>query len=976
MESSSAHSLAEELRSGLQNLTLLVDDIATLLTGDSPQGQVRLDELDRGVVDLGRFKNRLEQATVALAARAAHATWDRRFGATHWQDRRDALAAALSADPDEGTLRWLHAVAQSLAVGAWSETERLCTHPFVLAQEAAWYPDRWLSAVASLRGRDSGAPLSGLVRDLLDWVSHLDHIEPEIRAELGMLFARALALTGELQAVQVLDQVGDLVQEIIDPTRLELGQRILAARSFVDRHIGPDVVGIPSSGWEVQLSNCSEVLDCAVELAIRVDQAALAAGVPRDALNRRAPALAKQLSVLAGVGDRLRVLLDDPPSSLLLEFVDRLLSDERTDDAAELLARFKSATPELDLRMRELAHAIAAKRERNGHDPNETISAAADAARVALSVGRAGDAVRWFREALIRRPDDAELQRELADALVYNSWSLQSADDVRSLREALELCKSAEQISPLVGQTYWAIRVQAGAEMILSRRVSPERPRHRWAAIAHSARYVSLNPAWHVSWTELGDRLGGPWSGFTALAVSKRAFELESEDVNTVTGYAIAAINVGDSELAESLLARKPPDDQESVVARAVHSALLGMAARAAGRFAEAVSHLEEAIQLAPDLLYRQWLAECLTLIGDEARADDAWRTVWREAPVSPTIADPLELAAAAWAALYQGQLKSALSLAKSLESAEGGEQGERTSVLVPCLVELARGETDDEAIRRAFGRLNILPRLAELVQLCSLILSRAVRVRRQSGKDDESISDLERSLAAIDRCAREREAEIRRVWSGDDLVGAELEWLSANAAGSTMSDEVAMSIKYIREALSPVGRDALPAPSRDSPASDEIPEPAAVVESGLVLMGTPTSWFAGFEGRELSHDLFTRASPDARAAMARRPSVDQNIRVRVRTDDQLEPSWVLIETPNSKTELVTLRREAAYAPSHWYRSVDDFRRSAASFDERLRLYVLPLASSVEQRLNSWSAGEVAFRLALLLNAELGLDDW
>ncbi|MGW3991948.1 hypothetical protein ACWEF6_00520 [Amycolatopsis sp. NPDC004772] len=981
MSTSFTKDLAGELRRRLRNVASVVDDVAALLDDGPEPAYSALEDLARRVLDVDRLRRNLEQAASTLAALEAHAAWEARYGESSWDTRRLDLEGTLARDRDAGTDLWLRTAVDALSQGAWSEVMRLGRHSFSLATGAAWYQDRWLSAVLALSNTaqlNSFAPTQLL--DIVEWCLESRTLAPEQRAALGILGARVLARVRDQSAVDVLRRAELAIQEAAPSRTVELRYRLLAASSYLDRVLGiRDLIPAPPSGWELALSGAAENLDCAAELAARGDGHGAADNTdgPMTVLPVL-PALARGVASLAGLRDRLRALVDELPSELTLEFAARLLDEDRTDDARALLADVSASNASVALRRAELVYETTCRLDLPQGGDEAAADAATEAGRWALAADLGEQAVRWFREALGLRPHEADRQRELADALVYATWTLPPKEAEPQLEEALVLCADAEKDSLLTSENQWALLVQANAEYRLSEKVSARRPFHLWAAVGHAARYVMLNPASPTGWMNLGDRLSTASGGYAAAAVIARAHALAPGNYQASLAQAVAAINIGDGDRATLILDEADIPADVTVNDNAWRLALFGMAARASGRYVQAAEHIEKAIQLDPQLEFRLWLAECFTLMGDGLRADTVWRAVWREAPLVPDNATPVHLGAAAWSALYHGQTKSASDLAKALNSAEAATVEERASAFVTALVRLAHGEYGEEPIRDAFHWINVPRRLADQAILCRQVLQHAVASRREQG-DDVTQVDLPRALAVIDRCAAERQRQIAHLGTAEDTVDEELSWLERILATTPASAEAGVAIDRVRKALrarQPVEFET-PGEAEASEVTEgegTSEEAADAAHEAVVRIATPPSWFAKLEGREMEHPMFVRASPDARAAVERRDGADPDVQIRVRVEEALEPDSVLIEVVSGQSVLVHLRRDLAYVPLDWRYSLDDARRGFARHDHELPLLTVPPSSDALQRLCSWSAEETAFRLALLLNVGLGLD--
>lgn len=965
--------LANGLLEGLSGITAVVEDIAELIRRDAaplPSGE--LGSLAGRVARLQVLNQDLQSAIRLLRQRDAHALWDARFSAAGWESRRLAIADAIARDRAAGTTLWLGTITDAVTQGCWAEARRLCRTRFALHPDGSWYQDRWLSAVRAVEGPlPAGTAVPEQVVDIVEWGMQNKALTPEQRVALAILGARVLAGARDDRSVaflkgaeQLQAEAGDsLAQAAEVPTAAAvLRHRILAAWSFVDRR-GVSGVVEPPAGWDVALSSGSSCLDCVVELAARRQSG------EHDQASESASELASGVSTVAGLGDRLLALRDVPPPALMLSFASRLLSEDRAKDAEAILERVSPTTPRSEILHAELAYQVLARLDPG---PEEAV-AAATVARKYLAEEQGEQAITWFRTALAHEPEEPSLQRELADALVYSAWTLPAPAGDELLHEALALCEQAELRSPLTpdDEDGWAMRVQSNAESRLALRISTERPRHAWAAVDHAARYAAFNPTWSQSWVDLADRLSAVCAGYTVAEAMARARALDSEGADTLIASAVAEMNIGEAEVAESLLRKAAPDIDASASDQAWHRALSGMAARMRGDYEGAARHLEAALALDVLFEFRVWLAECLTIEDDGAKAGAAWSGVWREVPLDPQVASPLQLGSAAWAALYQGQVKSALELASRIRAAEAGDATERAGGFVSGLALLILGDAGEEVLSDTFGWMNVAARVEDQRLLCRAVVKQAVSSSSELG-DSERRSALERALNAIERCAAEQQAQLGQETSELTPAQRELDWLESRLSQTVAAEAARNAIGRLRTALGTASTGDAdphlehPIPERSGPGED-LAGGYRENADDVIRIATPPSWFAGYEGRELEHVMFRRASPDARAAVDRLEGVDSGASVRVRVDGSLEPDWVMIEVPARQPVRVRLGQSAAYLPPGWRASIDSARADSIRPDDELPLLMVRAATNAVQRLSSWSAEETAFRLALLL---------
>jgi tetratricopeptide (TPR) repeat protein len=604
---------------------------------------------------------------------------------------------------------------------------------------------------------------------------------------------------------------------------------------------------------------------------------------------------------------------------------------------------------------------------RADHDagPPEVAAALAEVGQQALWAREFALAVARYTEALEVKPDEgADSMRSLADALLSDAWT-QPMEKADSVLKALQLCQDAASLSPVDASTAWSLEVEHKAHGLLAGLERPDRVEHLWLAASASARSVAFDPASADRWTWLGYRLTSLGAYHRADLAARRAVALGDDSIDTRDLRAVTALNLWQPETAATFLAARESasDDDKAWVA-----ALNAMTYRARRDAAQAATKMKDAVDLEPsEVLYRRWRAELLSIAGDP-QATTEWRQIWRDADLETLDG----LYAATLAATHQGLLASAKELAERLNSTQVMTAGDRTGLLVRGLTRLAdRDEQGWADIRETLDWEIVAESVQEVGQSVGAML-------RSSGL--AQVAEAPRRVAAL---VDDRVAQIRATLPNGDGEGrasadAELVWFRAHAAGQQLEDVVKDAAEAVRVAFdlpvpAPQGSPEADGSGATDGSADVVgsgdQESTDVPEAPVLYLGVPRKWFEGYEGRELTHDIFTRALPDARAWARRvRPLVNQWPSVQVWPDDSGSDSVVTQTTDGAQTAFL-VHRPAWYCPPNWLAALPAERREKATPNPSTGFYVLPGPTTPIEQLTCWTAEDVAARLTLLAEA-------
>ncbi|GAA1974543.1 hypothetical protein [Microbacterium pumilum] len=246
-------SRADLLRAALADVSGLVERVVSALADPDELVEVGDDLRERFPQSLDVLATTASEAVDHLLRQKTHEQWAAQFGADDWPERSARLSQQLDEDVDTGTALWFESWLEALTSGANEEAWRILALPHLVADWAAWLPDR-AAAIQSAVERSTSdahgavAQLDNLVEVLLEYESHsadhfvygaLDRLALDSvkgRIELLLIIARVLALAGDARAIPLVLQANRLLGSVQAGSEATIGLAISATESFLARH--------------------------------------------------------------------------------------------------------------------------------------------------------------------------------------------------------------------------------------------------------------------------------------------------------------------------------------------------------------------------------------------------------------------------------------------------------------------------------------------------------------------------------------------------------------------------------------------------------------------------------------------------------------------------------------------------------------------------------------------------------------------
>jgi tetratricopeptide (TPR) repeat protein len=974
---------ASGLHDALGQVADIIGRMSELL--EDPQGSPLPRDIDlsgEASRALDRLEAEIAAAWALVSNRAAHVEWDAAYSEDGWPERARRLADAIERDRDVGTATWFEAWLTAMGQGAQEEATRILALDVRLADWGLWLPDRAAAVqvaigLATLDPVGAATLVGNLADVLVDYeaatTAHpayalLDRLAQDPSYGRGILLiviARLLALGGDARSAALLDRARLLVGGVQGEVEASLSRAISTTESFLFRH-----KIIAESEARVEAIRGGAVADLfAIHEFIELRRAAepvpsspVPGGGGGDPALVEVQQLVDGLKSIAGSVERLDMLLEPPSPVLVLALATRLAEEEQFARAERLLARLWEGDLPLELRLPAAAVAVTLA-EAEGRPPDELAAILASAGDRALWASHPLEARSYYERSLELRPDNPDTLRSLADALQVGAWGKERTEAVADLNRALALTHRAAEISPIGEGELWAYSLTRSIYHALYRTEPSPHEDYPWRALGATIAALADGDSSITRLRELVLDLIDVGLFHTSAAFAELLSEHIGSSPDEMRNQIYALLSAGRPGQALALINALEPRDGEDP---GWIDGLRGLARSALGD-RDAEVDFERALQVGGLLIYRIWLAEHRTRQGD-ATAGEQWSIVWKESDLG----DANGATSAAWAAVYRGALVSASRIVDALARAERLVMGAQSGDMAKAFVRILQSDGDD-------GWAELEGRLSRILDSTSLELARLflrelfLRARtprpalaRQLDAMTERLKatlhppsldghrfamaqvELKRTVELIDDdIVRESVAELQVAIDG---LEERLREVDSTTDGSSRVDTPGLP------GTAPIEADSIQEDSSSAEAGADAAAPEVVVEM-------PPSWFAEWQGRELSHEFFVRGVPLARAALMREGVLElASRRVHVRTNEAREPDAIGVFLA-AGIDVISgfVGWKQWYCPEEWIPALREGRRHKPSPWPGIHTVSPPRDAT--DRITSWSGPETVARM-------------